>query len=41
LFQALKDTAARPAGVGPGWDAGYGYGIVRPVAAAQSLGLIP
>jgi hypothetical protein len=41
LFQALKDTAAKPAGMGPDWDPGYGYGIIRPVAAARSLGLIP
>lgn len=41
LFQALKDTAAKPAGTGDGWDPGYGYGIIRPVAAARSLGLIP
>jgi hypothetical protein len=41
LFQALKDTAVKPAGMGAGWDPGYGYGIIRPVAAARSLGLIP
>jgi hypothetical protein len=41
LFQALKDTATKPAGMGAGWDPGYGYGIIRPVAAARSLGLIP
>ena len=38
LFQALKDTALKPAG--PNWNPGNGHGIIRPVAAAQSLGLI-
>ena len=35
LFQALKDTALKVAG--PRWDPGYGYGIIRPVAAARQL----
>ena len=39
LFQALKDSALKVAG--PAWDAGYGYGIIRPVGAARNLGLIP
>jgi len=39
IFQALKDTALKVAG--PNWDAGYGHGIIRPVAAARKLGLIP
>jgi hypothetical protein len=39
LFQALKDTALKVAG--PHWDPGYGHGIIRPVAAARRLGLIP
>ena len=41
LFQALKDTAAKPAGIGADWDPGYGYGIIRPVTAARSLALFP
>ncbi len=39
LFQALKDSALKVAG--PAWDPGYGHGIIRPVAAAKVLGLIP
>jgi hypothetical protein len=39
MFQALKNTAHNPPG--PGWNPDYGHGIIRPVAAAQSLGLIP
>jgi Subtilase family len=39
LFQALKQTALKTAG--PNWDPGYGYGIIRPVAAARNLALIP
>jgi Subtilase family len=40
LFQALKDSALKVVPT-PGWDPGYGYGIIRPVAAARALGLIP
>ena len=40
LFQALRDTAYKPAGVPPGWDPAFGHGVIRPVAAARSLGLI-
>jgi hypothetical protein len=40
LFQALKDSAL-PVVPTPGWDPGYGHGIIRPVAAARALGLIP
>jgi len=36
LFQALKQTARR---VGGGWDPGYGYGIIDPVAAGRYLQL--
>jgi hypothetical protein len=39
MFQALKNTAHNPAG--PGWNPDYGHGIIRPVAAGRSLGLIP
>ena len=37
LFAQLRGTATQ---VGlPGWNGDYGYGIIRPVAAATSLGL--
>ena len=40
LFEALRNTARRPSGMPPtGWDSGYGYGIIDPVAAARSLGV--
>ncbi len=40
LFEALRNTARRPSGMPPtGWDFGYGYGIIDPVAAARSLGV--
>ena len=39
LFKALKQSA-QPAGP-PGYDFEYGFGIIRPVAAARMLGLIP
>ena len=39
MFQALKNTAHNPPA--PGWNPDYGHGIIRPVAAARSLGLIP
>ena len=39
MFQALKNTAFKVAG--PGWNPDTGHGIIRPVAAATSLGLIP
>jgi hypothetical protein len=39
MFTALKNTAHNPPG--PGWNPDYGHGIIRPVAAARSLGLIP
>ncbi len=38
LFEVLRATARKVAG--PGWDPGYGHGIIHPVAAARSLGLI-
>ena len=39
LFDQLRLTA-RQAGGNPGWNPDYGYGIVDPVAAAQSLGIV-
>ena len=39
LFKALRDTARKPAGMPAGWDDGYGYGVIDPVAAARSLGV--
>jgi subtilisin family serine protease len=39
LLQALRATARHVAG--PGWHPDYGYGIIDPVAAGKSLGLIP
>jgi hypothetical protein len=43
LFIALKETARTGHGGGPGgvWNSDYGFGIIDPVAAARSLGLIP
>jgi hypothetical protein len=38
LIQVLKQTARHVAG--PGWHQDYGYGIIDPVEAAKSLGLI-
>jgi subtilisin family serine protease len=38
LFDALRATARKV--TGPGWDPGYGHGIIQPVAAARRLGLI-
>jgi hypothetical protein len=35
LFAMLRSTARNPAG--PGWDRGYGYGIIDPAAAAREL----
>jgi hypothetical protein len=40
LFQVLKDSAFKVVTT-PGWDPGYGHGIIRPVAAARNLGFIP
>jgi len=40
LFNVLR-TTARKVVTTPGWDPGYGYGIINPVAAALTLGLIP
>ena len=39
MFTALKNTAHNPPGAG--WNPDYGHGIIRPVPAARSLGLIP
>lgn len=43
LFRVLKATARAGNGIGPGgtWNPTFGYGIINPVAAARSLGLIP
>jgi hypothetical protein len=43
LFDALRSTARQGNGGGPGgvYNSDYGYGIIDPVAAARSLGLIP
>ena len=43
LFTALRSTARAGTGGGPGgvWNDQYGYGIIDPVAAGRSLGLIP
>jgi hypothetical protein len=38
LFQTLMATAKQVAG--PGWHPDYGYGIIDPVAAGKSLGVI-
>jgi hypothetical protein len=40
LFAQLKATARQVAGPG-GWNSDYGHGIIDPVAAAQTLGLVP
>jgi subtilisin family serine protease len=39
LFDQLRVTA-RQVGRPPGWNADYGNGIINPVAAAQTMGLI-
>jgi hypothetical protein len=39
LFKALKDNAHKPTGMPPGWVADYGFGVIDPVAAANSLGV--
>jgi subtilisin family serine protease len=39
LFAQLNATARKVSGQ-TGWNADYGYGIIDPVAAAQSLGLL-
>jgi subtilisin family serine protease len=39
LFQALKSTAHQVGGLG--WNPDYGHGIIRPLDAARSLGLVP
>lgn len=40
LFQALRETARRPPAMpATGWDGGYGYGVIDPVAAARKLGV--
>jgi Subtilase family len=43
LFDILRNTARAGNGGGPGgqWNPDYGFGIINPVAAAKSLGLIP
>ena len=43
LFDLLKATARAGRGRSAAgvWNDRYGYGIVNPVAAAQSLGLVP
>jgi hypothetical protein len=43
LFTKLRSTARAGAGGGPGgvWNNQYGFGIIDPVAAGRSLGLIP
>jgi hypothetical protein len=40
LFAQLRLTARQISGPA-GWNADYGHGIVDPVGAGQSLGLIP
>ena len=41
LIQQLQATATRPPSVTiGGWDADYGFGIINPVSAAASLGII-
>lgn len=37
LFRTLKATAYKPT-VTSGWDPDFGYGVIRPVAAARALG---
>jgi subtilisin family serine protease len=39
LIAVLEATALSPGGAVPNYD--YGYGIIRPVAAGRSLGIIP
>ena len=39
LIGVLQATAMPAGGAVPNYD--YGYGIIRPVAAARSLGIIP
>jgi hypothetical protein len=41
LCKALRDTAWRPGGTPPQWKPDFGYGVIRPVAAARALGGIP
>jgi hypothetical protein len=39
LIDTLRNTARQFGG--SGWNPNYGYGVIQPVAAARSLGLIP
>jgi hypothetical protein len=41
LFTTLKNTARTPGGGAAGWKPDFGYGIIDPVAAGRTLGVIP